>query len=265
MNKPRIILAAHRGDKFNFPENTMPAFRATQDAGLDMIETDLHLTRDGHLVIMHDRSALRTAGVDRNLDEMTLDEVRELDAGYLFDPKFKGEKVPTVIEFLEWIRDTELHVNWELKDYPYLVGDEHAFAAADKLIELIEQYGMGERSIINSFSARVLEHIYRQHGHKYPIHGQGIYLSPRSKDTVSPDINYDDMMDWCCLYPIDKEKSVLEYKELFEYCHERGIRPCLLLPDTEENYQKAIDLGCTMFTSNNILEADRILKKLGYR
>ena len=61
MNRNSIILAAHRGDKKNFPENTMPAFVAAYEAGTDMIETDIHMTKDGELIIMHDRSALRTA------------------------------------------------------------------------------------------------------------------------------------------------------------------------------------------------------------
>ena len=81
MDSKGIILAAHRGDRKNCPENTMPAFIASLKAGVEMIETDIHLTKDGELVIMHDRSALRTAGVDRNLDEMTLAEIKEFFGG----------------------------------------------------------------------------------------------------------------------------------------------------------------------------------------
>ena len=56
MDGSRIILAAHRGDRKCFPENTMPAFESALRFGVDMIETDVHMTRDGHLVLIHDRS-----------------------------------------------------------------------------------------------------------------------------------------------------------------------------------------------------------------
>ena len=64
MDGTRIILAAHRGDKKRYPENTLPAFEAALRFGVDMIETDVHMTRDGHLIIMHDRNLKRTAGYD---------------------------------------------------------------------------------------------------------------------------------------------------------------------------------------------------------
>ncbi len=61
-------MAAHRGDQFNYPENTIPAFKSAIDFGVDMIETDVRMTKDGELVLIHDRSALRTAGIDKNID-----------------------------------------------------------------------------------------------------------------------------------------------------------------------------------------------------
>lgn len=68
----------------------------------------------------------------------------------------EAQRVPTVREFIEWIRETHLLINLALKDYPKDVGDEHAFTAADKLIDLIEEYGIGDRSMVNSFSDRAL-------------------------------------------------------------------------------------------------------------
>ena len=79
MNGSRIILAAHRGDRFNYPENTMPAFESAVSLGVDMIETDVRMSKDGELVLMHDRSTLRTTGVDKNIDEMLLSEIKKLD------------------------------------------------------------------------------------------------------------------------------------------------------------------------------------------
>ncbi len=263
MKGQRVILAAHRGDRKRYPENTMPAFIASQRLGADMIETDIHLTLDGELVIMHDRSPLRTCGVDGLIDKMTLSEVKALDAGALFAPEFAGVSVPTVREFLEWVKDTDLLVNWELKDYPRDVGDAHAFAAADRLVDLIYEYGMSERSMVNSFSARVLEHIKLRCGSALPVHGQGILRAPKSYD--DPEMPLTELFDWCCLYPEEKGHSPVEYAEQFAYCLENCIIPCVCITDREDTYRVALAQGCKMFTSNDIVEADRILTKLGVR
>ena len=71
MNGDRIILAAHRGDRKTAPENTMPAFEKAIAFGVDMIETDVHMTKDGELIIMHDRNTVRTTGYDGLTDKMT--------------------------------------------------------------------------------------------------------------------------------------------------------------------------------------------------
>lgn len=263
MDGSRVILAAHRGEKKYHPENTMPAFKAAYEAGVEMIETDIRMTRDGELIVMHDRSALRTCGVDCILNDMTLEEVRKLDAGCVFSEEFRGTPVPTVREFLEWIAPTGMMVNWELKDYPCDVGDERAFECIDKLIALIREFDMVKRSMLNSFSDRVLEHAVKQIGHEILIHGQGINKARRSKD--EPEMDEVDLFDWCCVYPQEEGHLAIDYPEDFDYCLDHSILPCILLPDTVENYKKCIDLGVRMFTSNDIATADAVLRELGER
>ena len=264
MDGSRVILAAHRGDKFNYPENTMPAFRSAIELGCDMIETDVRMTRDGELVLIHDRSTLRTAGVDKLVDELTLDEIRELDASATFE-KRTGEKVeiPTVREFMELIRDEKILVNWELKVYPKDFSDEIAFGIADRLIEMIYEYGLEERSMMNSFSDRVIEYVYKKYGNKFPIHGQGIHKCRKTKD--EPELDEKDFFDWCCMYPNEKGHAALEYRENFDYCVEHGVIPCICIKDELEAYRTAIEYGCRMFTSNNVEEGHRVLCELGVR
>ena len=261
MDGKRIILAAHRGDKARHPENTMPAFKAALELGMDMIETDIHMTKDGELVLIHDGSTLRTTGVDAQISELTLAEAKKLNAGATF-PTGEAAEIPTVREFLELIKDTKMLVNWEFKVYPS-ENEAAAFEAADKLIALLEEYGMTERSMMNSFSIRVLEYIYKKHGRRFPIHGQGIAQCARSKDAC--DTPPEELFDWCCIYPTVKGASVLDFKENFDYCTERGILPCLCIPDDAAASKKAIDYGCRMFTSNDIVKADDILRALGVR
>lgn len=262
MDGSRIILAAHRGDQKRYPENTMPAFEAAYEAGVDMIETDVHITYDGELVLIHDRSVLRTTGVDRFVTDMMLNEVKDLDAGGWFSKEFMGVKIPTVREFMEWVESTNLLVNWELKDYPAEIGEETAFASVDKLLALIQEYSMKNRSMLNSFNRQVLEYAHKQ-APELPVHGQGIHKCKRSHGVAK--ISEEELFDWCCLYPEERGKNPVDYKGNFDYCINHGIYPCVCIADEEDRYRKAIQYGCKMFTSNDIYEADRILQELKVR
>lgn len=263
MNRDRIILAAHRGDRKTAPENTMPAFKKAIAFGVDMIETDIHMTKDGELIIMHDRNATRTTGHDGLTDQMSFAEIKTLDAGGWFSSDYKNTPVPSVKEFINLIKDTPVLVNWELKDYPTEVGDAFAFRAADQLIALIEENGLAAHSMLNSFSDRVLEYIWKQYGHKIPIHGQGILKSQKTKDTA--EVPQTELYDWCCLYPDEAGKKPLDYPDNFSHCLQNGILPCVCVPDVREDYERYIAIGCRMFTSNDIYEADKILRELGVR
>ncbi len=263
MNGSRVILAAHRGDRVNHPENSISAFKSAIDFGVDMIETDIRASRDGELVLIHDRSALRTSGVDKNIDEMSISEIKKLDIGEPFSSGYGIEKIPTLKEFIALIKNEKVLVNWELKVYPSDFGDDIAFCVADKLIELILENRLSERSMINSFSSRLLEYIRKRYGKKFILHGQGIYNCRRSKD--KPKMPEEDFFDWCCLYPEKAGGLAIDNKENFDFCFSKGILPCICIADDFENYKKAIEYGCKMFTSNDIYKCDEILKKLGVR
>lgn len=262
MDGRRVLLAAHRGDRTHFPENTMPAIEAAVALGCDMIETDIHMTAGGELVLLHDRDVKRTTDGEGLVDRMTLAQVRALDAGSWFSPDFKGARIPTVEEFARYIAPTGLLINWELKDYPGEVGDKHAFTCADKLVEILERYGLEERSMLNSFSERVLEYIADKWPGRFVLHGQGINGCSRRKDLPSRPV--ESFIDWVCMYGKTPEHPAGR-KEDYDYALQRGIIPCICFADTEENYALALELGCRMFTSNDPAEGLKILEKLGQR
>ena len=91
---------AHRGAMQTHPENTLAAFRAAAEAGAHMIEFDVQLTRDHKLIIMHDGTVDRTTNGTGKVSDLTLTEIKKLDAGSWKSDKFKGEKVPTFKEAL---------------------------------------------------------------------------------------------------------------------------------------------------------------------
>lgn len=98
MTLPKII--AHRGASFYAPENTLASVRLGWAQDADAVETDIHLTRDGEVVALHDHTLKRTAGHEGRVAEMTLAEVRALDAGVWKDAVYAGERVPFLSELL---------------------------------------------------------------------------------------------------------------------------------------------------------------------
>ena len=100
------ILLAHRGLVRHAPENTLPSFAAAIELGLS-IELDVYQTRDEQLVIIHDGTVDRTTNGTGEVNKMTLAEIRKLDAGSWFNPRFAGEKVPTLEEVFKLIRERQ--------------------------------------------------------------------------------------------------------------------------------------------------------------
>ena len=163
-NEKNIFVAAHRGWRSRYPENTMEAFRAAVELGVDQIETDIRITKDGELVLIHDDKVDRTTNGSGKVCEMTLSELRALDAG-------NGAKIPTLIELMELVKDhPTMTVDLELKEYPTEGREEIAFEVCDRVLAIVDRYGFTDRVVINSFSGKLNEYVYKKYGKKYRQH-----------------------------------------------------------------------------------------------
>lgn len=98
--RPAVAIIAHRGASFDAPENTVSAIKLAWEQQADGSEFDIYLTKDGRIVVCHDKDMKRTAGVSKLIADSTLDELRTLDVGTWKNAKFAGEKVPTLEEML---------------------------------------------------------------------------------------------------------------------------------------------------------------------
>lgn len=94
------LVIAHRGASQDAPENTLAAFRLAWEQGADGIETDLQLTRGGHVVCIHDPDTRKVAGKNLVVRNSTLEELRQLDVGALHDAEYRGERIPALAEML---------------------------------------------------------------------------------------------------------------------------------------------------------------------
>ena len=108
-----MMVAGHRGDCYNWPENTMEGYRAAIAAGADMIETDVRLTKDDQLILMHDDKVDRTSDQKGAVKEKTFAEMRSLNVGETAIPM----QVPTLEELLELLVEKNVLLNLEIKEY----------------------------------------------------------------------------------------------------------------------------------------------------
>jgi glycerophosphoryl diester phosphodiesterase len=154
---PRARAIAHRGASGDFPENTMPAFRAAADCGAPYIELDVHLTRDGEIVVIHDDDLTRIAGREGVIAEMAAAEIFAADAGYHFSPErgfpFRGRgiRVPTLAQVLAEFQRRMFII--EIK--------ETAPAIAAPLLDIIDRAGMARRVLIASEHQAPIDEVRR--------------------------------------------------------------------------------------------------------
>ena len=150
-----IKIWAHRGASAYAPENTMPAFRKAIELGADGIELDVHLSRDGEVMVCHDDTVERCTGQKGKVRRMTREQLKALDCCYTF-PEYRGTQMPTLREVYELIAPTRLTVNVELKP-----GGLLDRGLERKCIALAEEFGMTERVIYSSFHFTCLHRLRR--------------------------------------------------------------------------------------------------------
>lgn len=150
---------AHRGWSAAYPENTLPAFGAALALGVDGIELDVHLTRDHEIIVVHDARLERTTDGTGNIAEYTLDELKQLDAGWWFHPSFGGTGMPTLTEVLSLVRNhnTAIALNIEIK-----VG-EAVYPDLETMVwRQVLDFGLEQQTLVSSFHHGLLAGLKRQ-------------------------------------------------------------------------------------------------------
>lgn len=244
-----IYVAAHRGWKSKYPENTLEAFRAALTLDVDQLETDVRVTKDGALVLIHDANVDRTTNGTGMVCELTLRELKELDAG-------NGAKIPTLTEFMELVKDhPTITLDIELKEYPTAGREELAYSVCDRVLKMIEDYGFSERCVINTWNGKLHEYIHETYPNKYKQH---MYYPQRH---LGPCTKNPYLYGYCtCVFGLlDGEISVAQARQLRE---ETGIRLWAgTYAKDEETIAVAIEMGAELITCDNPDEVLEILRK----
>lgn len=249
-SEKNIFVAAHRGWCAKYPENTMAAFRAALELGVDQIETDVRVTKDGELVLIHDATVDRTTNSTGIVFDYTFEEIRQLDAG-------QGEKIPTLIELMELVKDhPTVTLDIELKEYPTEGREEIAYSVCDRVLGILDRYGFADRCVINTFSGKLHEYIAEKYGAKYKQH---VYYPQRHLGVCEKDPY---AYAYCtCIFGLEGEVSAEEVRKLHE---EYGVRIWAgAYVKDEKGVELAENIGSELITCNNPDEILEILRKKG--
>lgn len=229
--KERVWVVGHRGARALWPENTMLSFQKAIELGVDGIETDVQMTADGQLVLIHDDRVDRTTNGNGLVQSQSLAELRQLDAG-------QGQKIPLVSEFLDLVRGTDLLLNVEMKDYRP--------EAVNQTIAMLAAYGLLQQSVIACFDCRVTTYAHERYG----VKTQGF---------LQHDLKYWEPGCEAHYYSIGVGMKDVNC-EVADRLRQQGIDPWCWCPDTEEAVQQAIRSGMTLMTCNDPRPALKIVK-----
>ena len=242
-----MLVYGHRGVGETQLENTMTGFQMAVDAGVDGVETDIQMTKDGHLILIHDNRVDRTTNGTGLVVDKTLAEIRELTIG-------QREKIPLLSELLDLSnKHSDLLLNLEIKVYPDVEGEAWTSEVVDKTIDMLEEYGMAERSIFTSFSSWVLAYIEKKYSSKYKLQGFYPYFVMREKE--APDAK---LFSVCMYYILRDENgnwlntgSQVCPQEWFDSLVADGIEPWLCTGvKLKEELKLAFERGGCLVTSD---------------
>ncbi|WP_425446533.1 glycerophosphodiester phosphodiesterase [Dethiothermospora halolimnae] len=241
MGKTKII--AHRGASGYAPENTIIAFKKAIEMGVDGLELDVQLSKDGVAVICHDEKVDRTTNGTGFIKDLTLKEIEELDAGSWFDERFCGEKIPTLEELMYLIRDENILLNIEIKNN--IIQYE---GIVEKIIKIIEGYNKEKDTIISSFNHNSLLKVKKINNN---LKTGALYMS----GLVEP-WNYAKRINVDALHPFFYNIK----KELVKKCLDNEILVNPFTVDTHKDIRKMIDAKVTGIITNYPDRAKSIIK-----
>ncbi len=232
-----VVFIAHRGasGKGHSPENTISAFREAINIGVDCVECDVHSTKDGHIVVIHDNTVNRTTNKRGAVAEMTLDEIKQADAGSWFSTSFTGERIPTLGELLELTKGkvvTVIEIKPNNITKRVIEEVEKADAVADVILQSFHPEVVRSAFEINSQIPRALL-----------VGGQ----LPVIRISSILDLVYQTAQ-------VGASTLNLSYKtitsNLIKESHKRGINVWAWTVDDESDMKELIDMGIDGITSN---------------
>ena len=240
-----FLIVAHRGASEYAPENTFAAFDKALDMGINHVELDVHFSRDGHIVVIHDDTLDRTTDGSGPVADLTLAELRELDAGSWFGTEYAGERIRSLAEIFEQYKG-RLHFHIEIK--------ARAEGLASRTADLVRAYGLTGDVTITSFWRPWLDEV-REYAPELTT-GWLVPLGPVDWD--------DSIIEEAAALGLDQvcPRANITTPELVRTLHERGFVVRCHGVYSEELMRHAVECGADGMTINF---PDKLIEYLNLR
>lgn len=231
-----VLNFAHRGSLTEAPENTLSAMKKALEHDTKGIELDVQLTKDNHLIVIHDHHFKRlNKTISGRINEYTLDEIRDIDVGTQFSSDFKGESLATLEEIID-IVPADVMLNVEIKNIPII----HQ-GIEDILLDCLKNQQREENVIISSFDHEALEKVQARASY-YPIGLLFYYRFIRPWEYAKQT-----GLDIYSIHP----NAVYLTEELIHEFHHAGYKVYPYTVNKLEDYEKVIKAGADGVFSNN--------------
>lgn len=217
-NGPRVL--GHRGARGHAPENTLKGFRLGVALGADWVECDVHLTRDGQVVVIHDDTVDRTTTGSGAVRDLTLAQIRQLDAG-------DGERVPTLEALLDWAKPlAPLGVAIEIKSE-----NSAASSLAAAVVRVVNAHAMVERVMVISFDTAAIREVKAL---APEIRTGWLFADPQAQV-----IQAAQQLGASAIWP----QLRLVTRDLVDRCHQQGVAVWTWLANSSEDIEQALSAG----------------------
>lgn len=224
-----LMIGGHRGMSEKYPENTLPAVIHAAELGVDLIEIDIYLSKDGIPVLAHDQKLERCSNGTGLVYEKTLRELKQLDFGGFKGEAFRDTRLPTLEEFFQvMLGYPDVLIDVDVKPYPDDV------RCARKAVELAERMGILDRCIFNSIDCDVVDALYHLVGRR--IVGAPDFYPEIRNFRPGPDGTFSQLWAVCVPY---KDLT----KEVADRFRSYGLTVVCTPADTEEQVRHALECG----------------------
>lgn len=247
----RPLSVAHRGHSIAYPENTLDAYRKAIELGVEMIECDVNITRDGTLVMMHDTMLDRTTSGAGHVSAATWEEIRRLDAGKKFNPEFAGAKVPSAEETLLLYKEARILSCFEVKGANADESDRIALG----LVDLFVKHNMLDTAFLSSYHHEAL--------HRAMAKCPELLLAPeRLPDDAPPDPMEALRQAKAFNAPVLQHQYTVLNSDVVHMLHENNIAVWSWSTTDEDSLVFSIDIGADALMGDDVQLMMEILNRM---
>lgn len=239
----KVAVIAHRGASGLAPENTLAAVKKALQTEADFIEIDVHESKDGEVVVIHDATVDRTTNGTGAVADLTLAELKKLDAGVKHDSAFAGERIPTLAQVLKAIKGRK-KLLVELKK-----GKEYYPSLEKKTLQLIREYQAEDWCVLQSFHDPILERIWAA-DFVIPTHKLLVGKIPFLPIFVDHELKFGGFDRYSEATAINIHRFFAS-KSFIKSLHSQGFKTFIWTEDKPQNIQKLYELGADGVMTNH--------------